>query len=99
MDPLLTLANLLYVSAYFVGRTLWLRALSLAGTVCLIVYFATLPEPLMQVVYWNTLFALINAAWIGRLLLARARKGTFVPPQGLPPEGACATRAASPVGA
>jgi hypothetical protein len=74
VEPLLTLANLFYVSAYFVGRTLWLRALSLAGTVCLIVYFSSLPEPLMQVVYWNALFALINAVWVGRLLWARARR-------------------------
>ncbi|MNC88922.1 hypothetical protein D3C83_47960 [compost metagenome] len=49
--------------------TLWLRALSLGGTSCLIVYFLTLPEPLMRVVYWNALYVTINAVWIGRLLL------------------------------
>ena len=69
MEPVLTAANVLYVLAYFVRRTLWLRALSLAGTSCLIVYFLTLPEPLMQAVYWNALYAVINAVWIGRLLL------------------------------
>jgi hypothetical protein len=72
VEPLLTLANVLYVLAYFVRPTLWLRALSLAGAACLIVYFYSLPEPLMQVVYWNSAFALINAAWIGRLLFSRA---------------------------
>lgn len=69
MEPLLTIANVFYVFAYFVRRTLWLRVLSLAGTSCLIAYFLTLPEPLMRVVYWNALYAVINMAWIGRLLL------------------------------
>ena len=68
MEPLLTIANVFYVFAYFVRKTLWLRALSLAGTSCLIAYFLTLPEPLMRVVYWNALYAVINAVWIGRLL-------------------------------
>lgn len=69
MEPFLTSANVLYVLAYFVRRTLWLRVLSLGGTSCLIVYFLTLPEPLMKPVYWNLLYVVINAAWIGRLLL------------------------------
>lgn len=73
MEPLLTLANLFYVLAYFVRPALWLRGLSLAGTTCLIVYFYSLPEPLMQVVYWNSAFALINMAWIGRLLFSREK--------------------------
>jgi hypothetical protein len=76
VDPLLTAANLLYVFAYFVRSTLWLRALSLGGTSCLIVYFLSMPEPMMQVVYWNALYAVINAVWIGRLLLASAARGT-----------------------
>ena len=69
MEPVLTAANVLYVLAYFVRRTLWLRALSLAGTSCLIVYFLTLPVPLMQAVYWNALYVVINTVWIARLLL------------------------------
>ena len=69
METFLTAANLLYVLAYFVRSTLQLRALSLGGTSCLIIYFLTLPEPLMQVIYWNMLYAIINLAWIGRLLL------------------------------
>lgn len=69
VDPILTAANVMYVLAYFVRRTLWLRVLSLAGTSLLITYFLTLPEPLMQPVYWNTLYAVINVVWIGRLLL------------------------------
>jgi hypothetical protein len=56
-----------------VRKTLWLRTLSLAGTSCLLAYFLTLPVPLMQAVYWNTLYAVINAVWIGRLLLRPTR--------------------------
>jgi len=72
MEALLTLANVFYVFAYFVRKTLWLRALSLAGTSCLIAYFLTLPEPLMRLVYWNLLYATINVVWIARLLLGPA---------------------------
>jgi hypothetical protein len=71
MEFLLTMGNVLFVFAYFVRRTLWLRVLSLAGTTCLLGYFLTLPVPLMKVVYWNTLYAIINVVWIGRLLLRR----------------------------
>jgi len=69
VEPLLTAANVLYVFAYFVRNTLWLRALSLAGTSCLIAYFLTLPEPLMHAVYWNLVYVIMNVVWIGRLLL------------------------------
>lgn len=73
MEFLLTVANVFYVFAYFVRKTLWLRALSLAGTTLLLAYFLTLPVPLMQAVYWNTLYAIINVVWIGRLLLRLPR--------------------------
>ena len=76
MEPLLTAANLLYVLAYFVRSTLHLRVLSLGGTSCLIVYFLTLPEPLMQVIYWNVLYAVINVVWIGRLLTGAAHRSS-----------------------
>ena len=42
-------------------------ARSLGGTLCLMIYFYTLPEPVMQVVYWHLLFAAINGWWIVRL--------------------------------
>jgi len=75
MEFFLTAANLLYVFAYFVRSTLRLRVLSLGGTSCLIVYFLTLPEPLMRVVYWNALYAVINMVWIGRILAGLADDG------------------------
>ncbi len=76
MDLLVTLANLLFVSSYFVRHMLKLRVLSLAGVCCLIAYFYTLPEPLMHVVYWNLFYAALNTVWIGRLLLERRTGST-----------------------
>lgn len=73
MDPLLNIANLLYLSAYFVRDILWLRLLSLVGATCLMLYFYVQPQPFMQVVYWNLLFVGINLYWVGRLALERVR--------------------------
>ena len=73
MEILLTIGNVIYVLAYFVRKTLWLRGLSLVGTAFLVAYFLTLPVPLMQAVYWNVLYAAINGVWIGRLMLQPPR--------------------------
>ena len=72
MEPLVTLANSLFVAAYFVRNMLWLRAFALGGASCLALYFYTLPTPLMQVVYWNLFYVTLNLAWIGRLVVARS---------------------------
>jgi hypothetical protein len=71
MEHLITIANLLYVGAYFVREVLWLRMLALAGSCCLALYFASRPDPLMNVVCWNLFFAALNAFWIARLLAQR----------------------------
>jgi hypothetical protein len=71
VDPLVTLANVLFVAAYFVRNMLWLRAFALGGASCLALYFYTLPTPLMLVVYWNLFYVTLNVLWIARLLLAR----------------------------
>jgi hypothetical protein len=71
MDPLINLANLLYVSAYFVRDILWLRTLSATAACCLTAHFYLMPEPLMTIVYWNVFFAALNALWIGRLVRER----------------------------
>ena len=73
VETLLTIGNVIYVFAYFVRNTVWLRALSLVGTAFLVAYFLTLPVPLMQAVYWNMLYAVINVVWIGRLMLRPPR--------------------------
>jgi len=71
MDTLVTIANLLFMSAYFVRDVRWLRTLALCGACCLATYFYNLPQPLMHVVYWNLVYVAINAVWLTRLLLRR----------------------------
>ena len=71
MDALVTIANLLFMSAYFVRDVRWLRTLALCGACCLATYFYNLPQPLMHVVYWNLVYVTINAVWLTRLLLRR----------------------------
>ncbi len=68
MDYLATIANTLFISGYLVRDMLKLRLLSLVGTCCLAVYFCALSEPLMHMVAWNVFYALLNAAWVIRLL-------------------------------
>ncbi len=74
MDALVTIANLLFVSAYFVRDVRWLRGLALCGACCLATYFYTLPQPLMHVVYWNMVYVAINAVWLTRLLLHQSAR-------------------------
>ncbi|MCC7546327.1 MAG: hypothetical protein IT532_01030 [Burkholderiales bacterium] len=74
MDALVTIANMLFVSAYFVRDVRWLRAFALGGACCLATYFYTLPQPLMHVVYWNLVYVAINGVWLTRLLF-RSRHG------------------------
>lgn len=71
MDHLITVANLLFVSAYLVRDVLVLRILALSGAACLAAYFAALSEPLLQAVYWNLFYVALNTAWISRLVVAR----------------------------
>jgi hypothetical protein len=71
MEHLINIANGLFILGYLVRDLLWLRALSLAGACCLALYFGLRPEPIMQVVYWNVFFALLNAVWIIRLACER----------------------------
>ena len=71
MDYLITLANFVFLSAYLVRDMLRLRLLSLLGTSLLVIYFATRPEPMLQVVGWNLFYVVLNAAWILRLVLRR----------------------------
>lgn len=73
MDYLVTIANALFISGYLVRDMLKLRLLSLCGTTCLVVYFYTLSEPLMHVVYWNVFYTVLNIAWVIRLLHERLR--------------------------
>lgn len=71
MDALLYLANGLNLLSYFVRDVLCLRVFTTVAVTCLALYFAGRPEPLMEVVYWNLFFLLLNVFQIGRILLER----------------------------
>jgi hypothetical protein len=71
MDCLIYVANGLYLTSYLVRDIVYLRALTIVAVVCLMLYFASRPEPLMEVVYWNLLFLILNAGQLGYLLWQR----------------------------
>lgn len=71
MDFLVTLANLFFVTGYFMRDVMWLRTFALSGASCLALYFYTLPQPLMTVVYWNVFYVVLNTCWIAWLLFGR----------------------------
>ena len=73
MDAMLYLANGLNLLSYFVRDILHLRIFTIASVTCLALYFASRPEPLMEVVYWNAFFLVLNAVQIARLLRSRRR--------------------------
>ena len=71
MDALVTVANVLNVTGYFVKDRLWVRLLSFVACCCLTHYFTSRPEPLAEVVAWNLFFATVNAILLWRLAAAR----------------------------
>ena len=90
MDLLVTLANLLNVTGFFVKDRLWVRALSLSAAACIGIYLAARPAPFAYAVYWNIVFLALNAYFLVRLVLDRFRSPAE--------ERACtAERAAGPV--
>lgn len=73
MDALIYFANGLYLVSYLVRNILHLRVLTITAATCLALYFASRPEPLMEAVYWNLVFILLNLFHIGRILWERRR--------------------------
>ena len=73
MEALLYLANGLNLLSYFVRDILHLRSLTIVAVICLALYFASRPDPLMEVVYWNLVFLALNIFQIGRVVLERRR--------------------------
>jgi len=59
------LANLIFVGAYWVKDILWLRVLSIVGSLVVFPYYFLQSEPLWTPIVWSFLFISINAvrAW------------------------------------
>lgn len=73
MDTLIYVANGLNLLSYCVRDILHLRALTIMAVICLAGYFASRPQPMMEVVYWNLFFIGLNVLQIARILWLRRR--------------------------
>jgi hypothetical protein len=71
IELLIYVANGLYLTSYLVRSMLYLRLLSVTAAICLVGYFASLPEPLVTVISWNLVFVGLNLIHI--TLLVRRR--------------------------
>ncbi len=56
------LANLIFVGAYWVKDILWLRLLSIVGSLTVIPYYLLQTDPLWTPMMWSCVFISINAA-------------------------------------
>jgi hypothetical protein len=63
--------NILYLGAYLVRDVLWLRVLTVAGTLSLIAYYWLQPQPLYAPIAWCSLFTLVNIVQIAILVFER----------------------------
>ena len=71
MDVLINAATVLFMLGYFTTNMLRLRLLSVVGTVCVLVYFYSQPEPMMTVVAWNLVFLVLNIVQLAQMLRSR----------------------------
>ncbi len=71
MNILINAANVLFMLGYFTTDMLRLRLLSVVATSCVVVYFYSQPEPLMNVVAWNVVFLTLNIVQLAKMLRSR----------------------------
>ena len=71
MNVLINAANVLFMVGYFTTDMLRLRLLSVVATSCVVVYFYSQPEPLMNVVAWNVVFLVLNLVQLAQMLRSR----------------------------
>jgi hypothetical protein len=71
MEPLINLANVLYIMSYFAKDPLRFRVLTIIAGSCLVIYFLLQPELSITIVYWNTFFVMLNAFQLVRILIER----------------------------
>lgn len=79
MDVLIYVANCLFLLAYAVRDMLQLRILAALAAACLVVFFASRGEPLIEAVCWNAFFALLNTVLAARLGWQRHRAASATP--------------------
>ncbi len=86
MDLLIYVANGLLLLSYSVRDMLQLRVLAALAGALLVAYFATRPEPLLEAVFWNGFFGLLNLGLAAHLAWQRRRLARR-PPIDLPAAG------------
>jgi CRP-like cAMP-binding protein len=78
LDAFNNAGNLIYVAAYWVKDILWLRILSIAGSLIGIPYYLFQPEPLWPPIFWTLVFVSINSVRAWQIYLER-RPVKFTP--------------------
>lgn len=73
MELLLTLANLLNLTGFFVRDRIWVRALSFSAALLLAMYFAVRPAMYAQAAFWNAVFLALHGVFLVRLAVQRLR--------------------------
>lgn len=73
MGALIYVANGLFLLSYAARDMLHLRVLAALAALCLVAYFGTRPEPLVEAVFWNAFFAQLNMVLVVRELMQRRR--------------------------
>ena len=63
--------NFVFVAAYLVKDILWLRLLSIAGSLVVLPYYLLQPEPLWTPVFWAFVFVSINLFRAGQIFRER----------------------------
>ena len=63
--------NFVFVAAYLVKDILWLRLLSIIGSLVVLPYYLLQPEPLWTPVFWAFVFVSINLFRAGQIFLDR----------------------------
>jgi len=71
LDVLVNVANVVYLASYSVRDILWLRILTVVGSLLLLPYYYLQPEALWAPIVWNLIFTGINIFWITKLMLER----------------------------
>ena len=71
MDLLINAANVIFMLGYFTTDMLRLRLLSVVATSCVVAYFYSQPEPMMNVVAWNLVFLVLNLIQLAQMLRPR----------------------------
>ena len=75
MELLVTVANVLNVTAFFVKERLWVRGLALTATCCFSIYLTTGAGAMPNAMYWNLVFVALNAFVLWRLVAERLHSG------------------------